>query len=397
MTIDLRTCSEWDVKIELNRSKSLYIRYLIYYYLQHGEVLPVPEGESHDIHIVARSLQMVKEAACHDKPIIIDVEDCGAAYRFLLALLSVTEGEWRLTGSPRLLQRPIAPLINALQGIGAEILQTDRGIIILGKTLSAKEVTIDCSLSSQFASAILLIGSTIGLHKLVILPDTPPSLPYIEMTFAIIQDELLDNFNPADIERDWSSAAFWYAMTALSRNGRCEMEGLYLDSLQGDSIVADWFVHFGVISKPTEKGIVITKDSSFTPDNKILIFDISATPDLSPILSVLAILSGQPILLKGCDNLNHKESRRLDIIACELSSFAEISLHDEGRYCLIMPSEKMMDRELSFKSYEDHRFVMAFMLFALSNKIKIDNCTPVKKSYPRFLEDVMHIQRLSLP
>ena len=394
MTIDLRTCSEWDLKIGLNRSKSLYIRYLIYYYLQHGEVLPVQDGESHDTHIVARNLQIIKDSTRSDSPITIDAEDCGAAYRFLLALLSVAENEWLLTGSARMLQRPITPLISALREIGAEIRQTDKGILISGKSLSAEEMNIDCTLSSQFASAILLIGNTIGLKKLTISPDTPPSLPYIKMTSAIIRQlDESDDFTSDHIERDWSSAAFWYAMTALSQNGRCELEGLSLNSWQGDSIVADWFTHFGVISQPTKTGIVITKDRSFTFTGEALCFDISATPDLSPILSCVSVLSGQPIILKGCGNLNHKESRRLDIIACELSPFAEIVLHDEGKSCHIAPFEKVTDKDLSFKSYEDHRFVMAFTLFALSNKIKIDNCTPVKKSYPCFLEEVMRVKR----
>jgi 3-phosphoshikimate 1-carboxyvinyltransferase len=389
MRINLQSFYPDNLTVELNHSKSLYIRFLIAYFLKNGTILPVSNDEAKDVLVVAQALQQIHGAVSQNFPCPVYVKDCGTAWRFFTALLSVTQGKWLLYGSERLMQRPIKPLILALQSIGADIEQTAEGLFIQGKTLRTEDMTINTSESSQFASALQLIAPKTGLQKLHLIPDNPPSFPYIEMTKKVtarVENDAIP-FSVEEIEADWSSAAFWYAMAILRHTDIC-FKNLHLHSWQGDSILAQWANYWNIESCQIDNDVkiyVAPQNLSFSAPQVI---DFSNVPDLAPILMVLSLLTNQEFIFSGLQNLNLKESKRKDVILEELSPFAAFEMLND--HTLKMRNIRIpKGKTLSFSSHQDHRLVMAFTLFALYNEVEIDNVEAVKKSYPKFFNQLL--------
>lgn len=372
-------------KVQLPVSKSLYIRKLIYDFLKYHRLDDIEAGFPEDVRIVHDSLFRIQKAETEQNPtgeaVRIDVRDCGAAYRFLMAVLAVTPGQWLLTGTPRLLQRPIDELVQVLRSIGAEIQWCSRRDAINrvsvnenggcwqihGKPLHADELTIDCTRSGQFASALWLISKKIGLKKLHVLPENPSSAAYIAMTKSIVESK-------ADLDAkrlgDWSAAVYWYARLLLEGQ-RCGVQSsqsssdtvscdapasyklLHLDlqSLQSDAIIAQWFSQWGIVSRQEEDGVVIEfkeffdcQKNTITSGNEndfqneeskldktesqvdVIELDMSQNLDLVPVLACMACLWPKKMIFNGVSNLKYKESNRLQIIQEQLSSFAIIEI-----------------------------------------------------------------------
>ena len=349
------------------------------------DVLPEDSG---DVHVVHRCLATVRGARSHYQPVTVDVRDGGAACRFLMAVLAVTEGEWLLTGTPRLLERPIEPLVHALTTAGAAIVRTDCGWLISGRPLHAESITVDCTLSSQFASALLLIGPKIGLKDLTILPATPPSEPYISLTRHVVSAVLADV--PFRREADWSTAAFWYAFLLLSPEiEELTLKNLRIDSVQGDVFTSFIFKELGVFSKQKDEGVLLQKNRCFKPDLN-LYFNLESHPDLAPVLAVTAAMLPLSVTLDGLGNLNQKESRRLDALACELLPFATVEVSDGNT--LRIRGDKMgksVSAPVVIHTHGDHRLVMAFSLLSLQYDVQLSDIECVVKSYPQF-ENFFH-------
>lgn len=372
-------------KVQLPVSKSLYIRKLICDFLKYHRLDDIEAGFPEDVRIVHDSLCRIQKAETEQNPtgeaVRIDVRDCGAAYRFLMAVLAVTPGQWLLTGTPRLLQRPIDELVQVLRSIGAEIQWCSRRDAINrvsvnenggcwqihGKPLHADELTIDCTRSGQFASALWLISEKIGLKKLHVLPENPSSAAYIAMTEAIMKGK-------ADLDAkrlgDWSAAVYWYARLLLegqrcgvqsshssSDTASCDAPASYklllldLQSLQSDAIIAQWFSQWGIVSRQEEDGVVIEfkeffdcQKNTITSGNEndfqneeskldktesqvdVIELDMSQNLDLVPVLACMACLWPKKMIFNGVSNLKYKESNRLQIIQEQLSSFAIIEI-----------------------------------------------------------------------
>lgn len=369
--------------IRLNASKSLLIRELTARFLYGGELSPICSDDSEDVRVMRRCLDAVRKGMDSSEPVVVDAGDCGAAFRFLMALLAVTEGEWLLTGTPRLLERPVIPLVTALRSIGGFVEPAPNGWHIVGKPLRAETLAVDCPLSSQFASALLLIGPEIGLRQLDTLPETPPSAPYIAMTRCVVDKVLAGR--PLRREADWSTAAFWYAFVLLSPDvDALLLRNLRLDSVQGDCIISQIFNNLGISSQQKDEGVFIERNSDFNHNFKFEI-DLGNSPDLAPILAVTAVMLGLPCTLTGLENLNSKETRRLDVLAQELSLFAPVSASggtlriEGGKTVADAPS---LSRVMN--THGDHRMVMAFALLSLRYDIHLSDIKCVGKSYPEF-------------
>ena len=369
--------------IRLNSSKSLLIRALVARFLYHGVLPDLTPGDSEDVRVVHRCLQTLSEPRSHSHPVTVDVRDCGAAYRFLMAVLSVTEGEWLLTGTPRLLERPMEPLVHALTAAGAELHRTAAGWHIKGKPLHAESLTVDCTTSSQFASALLLIGPKIGLKELDISPVPTPSEPYIAMTRRVVADVIADV--PFRREADWSTAAFWYAFLLLSpQMDELLLQDLRLESSQGDSVTTLIFKELGVFSKQKDEGVLIGKNRDYLPVFNHR-FNLSDHPDLAPVLAVTAAMLPYSFTLTGLGNLNRKESRRLDALAHELPPFATVEVTGGDTLRIIgNMTEKTASSPFVVNTRSDHRLVMAFSLLSLKYNIQLSDIECAKKSYPDF-------------
>ena len=369
--------------IRLNSSKSLLIRELIARFLYKSSLSDLTPGDSEDVRVVHRCLQTLSEPRSHTLPVTVDVRDCGAACRFLMAVLSVTEGEWLLTGTPRLLERPMEPLAHALTSAGADLHRTAAGWHIAGKPLHTESITVDCSLSSQFASALLLIGPKIGLKELTIIPDNPPSEPYIALTRRVVSDVLADK--PFHREADWSTAAFWYAFLLLApQTDELLLQDLRLESSQGDSVTHLIFKELGISSQQKDEGVLIQKNSGFKPDSNHC-FNLGNHPDLAPVLAATAAVLPFPITLTGLGNLNLKESRRLDVLAHELAPFATVEATGGNTLRVTGNSpQEMSSSPFLVNTHSDHRMAMAFSLLCLKYNVYLSDIECVKKSYPEF-------------
>lgn len=370
-------------EIRLNASKSLLIRELAARYIYRDELLPVLPSDSEDVKVMHRCLELVHASRDVNDLVTVDADNCGAAYRFLMALLAVTEGEWLLTGTPRLLARPMEPLADALRCIGASVAPATEGWRISGRMLHAEQLVVDCTLSSQFASALLLIGPKIGLKRLTTIPDIPPSAPYLAMTRHVLNN-VRAGFPPLR-EADWSTAVFWYAFVLLSpRVNTLLLRDLRLDSVQGDSAVNRIFCELGVASEQTADGVIIRKSHIPTPSE--LFLDLSHNPDLAPVLAVTATMLPVSLVMSGLDNLNHKESRRLDVLVQVLSRLASVETKDGGTLRVhgrSIPVDSIC-QPLVLDTHADHRMVMAFALLSFKYDVYLTDTECVAKSYPEF-------------
>ena len=431
-------------QVSLPVSKSLYIRKLICDFLKRRPLDEMDESFPADVRIVRDCLVQIAEVESGqnltDKPVCIDVYDCGAAYRFLMALLAITPGQWLLTGTEHLLQRPIEELVEALRSIGAEIqwcpcrdvpcrvsdndgvyphgdaarsVSTNTEYIgfwqIHGKSLHASEMTIDCTRSGQFATALLLISDIIGLKNLNILPQNPSSFAYIAMTKEIMNGK-------ADLEAnhmgDWSAAVYWYARLLLegqmqsshrshfsSGAAPCVVPESYkllhldLHSIQSDAVLAHWFSDWGIESRQEEDGVVISYNERLIKPQEVIELDMSQNVDLVPVMACMACIWPKTMIFNGVANLKYKESDRLNVIQEQLSPFAKIEIKSyngiPNNQLVIGPidthsSYSNLSCDFSFNAHNDHRFVMGFSLFALKGKVQIKGFDCVRKSYPNF-------------
>ena len=446
-------------QVSLPVSKSLYIRKLICDFLKRRPLDEVDEIFPTDVRIVRDCLVQIVEAESGqnptDKPVCIDVYDCGAAYRFLMAVLAITPGQWLLTGTERLLQRPIEELVEALRSIGAEIqwcpcrdainrvsngggaypcidvrscvssdnsASSDRDAInrvstndncacwqIHGKPLHASEMTIDCTCSGQFATALLLIADKIGLQELHIQPEKPSSVAYITMTKAVINGEA--DLAPQRLG-DWSAAVYWYARlllegrlyqshSAFHPSGTAlydapatyKLSLLDLHSIQSDAVLARWFSDWGIESRQEEDGVVISYNEHLIKLQEVIELDMSQNVDLVPVMACMACIWPKTMIFNGVANLKYKESDRLKVIQEQLSPFAKIDINSyngiPNNQLVISPidthsSYSNSSCDFSFNAHNDHRFVMGFSLFALKGKVQIKGFDCVRKSYPNF-------------
>ena len=370
--------------ITLPHCKSLLIRQLVLHYVETGEVMEVSPDECSDVQVTHTALGTLREAEGSATTTVIGVADCGAAYRFLMALLSITPGQWRLTGTPRLLERPVEELVEVLWSIGANIRRDSDGWLIEGRPLRAETLTVNCSRSSQFASALLLISPKIRLKTLNIVPADAGSLSYVRMTLACLNGKVEVPLVPTipdhlGMPGDWSAAVFWYAMAILYPEDEYELVGLSLPSIQGDAVVAEWFASLGVTSQPTDRGVRVCRSSHIcAPARK---FDMTDCPDLVPVMTALACLLPADFTFFHTRNLQYKESNRIKMLHEQLTPFAEIfdieedSFRIKGKTRCDWPS-----LPYRFQTYHDHRLAMAFLLFG--DNAVLDDVQCLRKSYP---------------
>ena len=249
------------MQIELPISKSIANRWLMLQAIHGDELMPVSDSMPDDVLLLHRALTNLKTIRT-SKTIStqhIDVGNCGTAMRFLTAFCAQLEGQTTiLDGVERMHHRPIGQLVDALREIGADIGYLGEDgfppLRIKGSILDKHRiVTINNPQSTQFVSALLLIGANI---------HTDSTSPYIILTHEMIKQwgdaaeytsPLIGGVGGGLIEKDWSSAAFWYEYVAL-HGGEIKLPGLHKESLQGDKVVADIFVHLGVHTEYTAEG-----------------------------------------------------------------------------------------------------------------------------------------------
>ncbi|WP_167605096.1 3-phosphoshikimate 1-carboxyvinyltransferase [Maribellus sediminis] len=350
----------------------------------------------------------VLEAALFSNTSKFDIGHAGTAMRFLTAFLAKIVGEWEITGSERMQQRPIKILVDALVQLGAKIEYINNEgyppLKILGSHLEGKTLELDGSISSQYISALLLIAPTIENGLTLELKGDITSRSYIKLTLELmakfgIQYQWEGNkivvpeqhYFPLDFtcEADWSGASYWYQIMALADDGEILLENLKLDSLQGDANIADWFVPFGVSSIQKENGVLLKKTKNYHPQE--LVLDFIENPDVAQTMACLCVAKEIPFHFSGLKTLKIKETDRIAALQNELAKFgAQLVEPADGELAWEGKLDMEMKEDLPLiKTYHDHRMALAFAPMALAGlPMQIDDPMVVTKSYPGFWEDL---------
>lgn len=345
------------------------------------------------------TLAMQRVAAAREST--ADAGDSAAALRFGMALLAATPGaDVLITGSPRLMQRPVDGLADALRALGADVATSPEGVRVRGRRLAGGEAAPDASASSQYVSALLMAAPLMERGLRLTIDWNQPSLPYIDMTLAMMRRRGIDAerqgveitvrpgaYAPAagpDVERDWSAAAFWYETAALTA-GFVTLRGMEAGSVQGDSAVAGMFTRLGVVTAFDDEGAQLSADPEM---HARLDLDCSDTPDLVPALAVTAAMLGVPFELSGTAALRHKECDRIDALISELAKTGAVAEYDRGT--LSWDGRRVPVMELpEFDARGDHRMAMALAPVAVfAPGITVSGAECVGKSYPAFWDDL---------
>jgi 3-phosphoshikimate 1-carboxyvinyltransferase len=385
------------VGLSLTGSKSITNRLLIL-----KSIYPLlkikNKSESHDT--------VVLENALKSSSAIKNINHAGTAMRFLTAYYSILEDEEViLKGSKRMHERPIYPLIDCLKLIGADINYIEKEgfppLKIRGQKLSFKRVEISSNVSSQFISAILLIAPKLVGGLVMELKGELISKPYIEMTLSLLNDLgiktsfkekkiTVDNLEQIqkkniNVESDWSSASYWFSIVALCERGEVTLNNFFKNSIQGDSILVKYYEALGVETKFIENKIILTKIIDFVyPKN--LNLNLIDSPDLAQTIAVTCFGLGISCFLYGLQTLNIKETKRLIALKNELTKLgANVEVTESN---LKLHKTRVIKKNITINTYQDHRMAMSFAPLSLKNKIFIEKPDVVVKSYPRFWDDL---------
>lgn len=376
-------------EIELPISKSAANRHLIISSLA-GESLKLSDNLPEDVEVL--------QSAMNSGASEINVGMAGTAMRFLTTFYAIQEGRTVvLTGADRMKQRPIGELVNALQSLGAEIEYLEEDglppLKIKGKKLDGGEVKISASVSSQFVSALMMIGPMMKNGLSIHLEGKVLSRPYINLTAdcmrksgaevridgnQISADSGRYKIQDLDVESDWSAASYFYSLAGARPNSKFLLKGLKLDSSQGDCVLAEWFSEIGVSSFQKEEGVEIESGNEIGLPQEI---DFVGNPDLAQTFAFLAVALNQPLKLTGLDNLRVKETNRIEALKTELEKLG-VSVLIEGNSMSV--SGKMSVGQGSIQTYNDHRMAMSAAVLSAVIPIEIENPDVVAKSYPAF-------------
>lgn len=384
--------------IQLPASKSISNRALIIHALSKGTSNIANLSDCDDTQVMVKALKGDSER--------IDIMAAGTAMRFLTAYLSATPGEHTLTGTQRMQQRPIQILVNALRTLGAQIEYPNQEgyppLHICGTELTGSEITLEGNVSSQYISALLMIGPVLKNGLQLHLTGEIISRPYIHLTLQLMKEfgasacwtsESCISVKPQPyrcipftVESDWSAASYWYQMAAFASEADIELTGLFRESYQGDSRGAEVFAHLGVATDFTDKGVRLRK-TGYLPER--LDEDFVDIPDLAQTFVVTCALLNVPFRFTGLQTLKIKETDRIAALKTELAKLGYV-LHDEDN-CILRWDGERCEPEAApiIQTYEDHRMAMAFAPAAIRlPHIVIADPQVVSKSYPGYWDDL---------
>ncbi|HVN74677.1 MAG TPA: 3-phosphoshikimate 1-carboxyvinyltransferase [Thermoanaerobaculaceae bacterium] len=322
----------------------------------------------------------------------------GTGVRFMVAQLAALEGEWTVDGTERLRLRPIAPLVTALRQLGATVGPVHGGELALplrvaGAALPGGEVALDASTSSQFVSALLLLGAALPDGVVVKLVSAPPSRPYLALTAEVLAafggrvtetaagelESRGGGLVPAEftVEGDWSAAAVPLAAAAVA-GGRVEVAGVRPDSRQGDAAVLAILARAGCRVDATREGVALTG-----PASRPVAANLRDAPDLFPALAAVAAVSGGR--LDGLQGLAAKESDRLAVMTRHLSALGYEAARGEGWFAAPGGVPRPATEVAPLDPAADHRIAMALAVVGcVVPGVRVSDPGCVAKSWPGF-------------
>ena len=393
-----------NLTVQLPASKSISNRALIIHALSGSDVLPENLSDCDDTEVIVNALKT--------NPYEINIKAAGTAMRFMTAYLATRNGEEHvITGTERMKHRPIHILVDALRRLGADIEYMDEEgfppLRIKGRQLEGGQLEVPGNVSSQFISALLLIGPCLRDGLTLRLTGDLISRPYIDLTLWMMREFGADaDWSAYDtitvggaykkrsyfIENDWSAASYWYEMMALSKQegNVIRLEGLMDGSKQGDSSVRYIFSLLGVKStfETTKEGVPTTVTlrhcGRCVPR---LEYDFVNSPDLAQTFVVCCLMLGVPFYFRGLSTLKIKETDRIKALKNETRKLGFV-IHDKNDSELYWDGERCEPQaDVAIDTYEDHRMALAFAPAAFRmESLRINNPQVVSKSYPKYWE-----------
>ncbi|MBI1306897.1 MAG: hypothetical protein GC181_09860 [Bacteroidetes bacterium] len=379
--------------VDLPFSKSILNRMLIIKHMYSLPLMiPITHGSPNDVIVLSKNLEKVlKPCYRGTEQLVLDVEDAGTAFRFLLSFLCFNGGLFQIKGTNRLLKRPIHDLIESLRNIGFNVSQHESNRHIYIRTDGIQDVetfswVVSGSESSQFASALVMMAPRVGEKIRIDLTGESVSLPYLDMTISIMnklgfsvarhqnvvliepfqQSKTLLHLQP---EKDWSAATYFFSIAALSQKCNIRINQLTLNSLQADEKISDRQNSWGIKFTEDAGGIILQKDSAPNTHSLSQIRNYSQMPDLALTEIVTDHALKLPVKHQGLEILKHKESNRYQNILRELRKFD-------------------FESEPVFETYSDHRIAMSLSVLSLLKPVRIQNPAVVNKSFPEFWEQL---------
>lgn len=383
------------LEINLPASKSISNRALILNALSYSPFDIENLADCDDTNVLLKALDSNNTT--------FDIGAAGTSMRFLTAFLAKTAGEWIITGSERMKNRPIKILVDALNSLGARIEYTEKEgfppLKILGCALMGGEISLNGGVSSQYISALMMIAPYMINGLKIKLEGNIISVPYIRMTMQMMaeygvkvtfENNIIDirpqSYSPVryKVESDWSGASYWYEILSLAGKGEIFLKGLKANSTQGDSKVAELFQQLGVNTSYEAEGVRLSSSGQYCTKFE---YDFVNEPDLAQTFAVTCCMLGIPFHFKGVQSLKIKETDRVAALTTELGKLG-FKLHEPVDSELAWSGEKCAaDSDISIATYEDHRMAMSFAPAALKTALSIEHPEVVSKSYPTFWDD----------
>ncbi|WBA12581.1 3-phosphoshikimate 1-carboxyvinyltransferase [Salinivibrio kushneri] len=331
--------------------------------------------------------------------------NAGTAMRPLTAALCLGEGDVTLTGEPRMKERPIGHLVDALNAIGADIhyLETEGypPLRIHGTGLAGGDVSIDGSISSQFLTALLMAAPFAEQETRITIKGDLVSKPYIDITLAImaqfgveVQNDHYQAFvipagqcyqSPGHfmVEGDASSASYFLAAAAI-KGGEVKVTGIGRHSVQGDIQFADALAAMGAEIEWGEDYVLARRQTL-----KGIDMDFNHIPDAAMTIGVAALFAEGPTWIRNVYNWRVKETDRLYAMATELKKVGAVVEEGED-YLYVEPPTQL--QHAAIDTYDDHRMAMCFSLVALSDTpVTINDPGCTSKTFPDYFEKLAAI------
>lgn len=393
------TLNETD--IALSSSKSESNRALIIQALSKNPIELHNLSDARDTQTMMRLLKSEEETW--------DVLDAGTTMRFLCGFAAVGTETRILTGTPRMQQRPIQILANALKSLGAKVSYLKKeGYPPLEikpiKTQKTNNLSIKGDVSSQYISALLMIAPTLPEGLTLKLTGKVGSRPYIQMTLDLmsrfgVESNWVGNsieIKPQayqsgsyTIESDWSAASYWYSFVSLSQQGRIKLLGLRSQSMQGDTAIVRIMNSLGVMSAFEDDGVILQK----IPEQRELSFDFTHCPDLAQTIAVVCAVKKIPCRMSGLESLRIKETDRIAALKKELKKFKAKLKEVEPGVWEVRSKFETQSEVVEIETYEDHRMAMAFAPLCTQQDLIVKDPSVVNKSYPGYWD---HIKRAGI-
>ena len=404
MKYTIKAPSQLNASINLPASKSISNRALVINAMAGGNSHPNNLSDCDDTEVII--------AALKDMPDVINIKAAGTAMRFMTAYLSATQGEHTITGTERMQNRPISVLVDALRYLGADITYEKKEgyppLHIKGKSLEGGHLEVVGNVSSQYISALLMIGPILKNGLELKLTGEIASRPYIDLTLwtmneygaeaewtdvdtITVKPQPYHEVSGYTIENDWSASSYWYEMMALNGNSdsKIKLEGLMDNSKQGDSVVKYIFSLLGVKSEFESRdclsNVTLKAHRCLLPRFD---YDFTGSPDLAQTIVVACCALGVKFKFTGLASLKIKETDRIEALKTELKKVGYV-IRDENDNTLIWDGETSAPTFEPIDTYEDHRMALAFAPLAFKfSQIEINNPEVVSKSYPHYWEDL---------